>query len=187
MRYPLLQIKSLQQSIGAAEKAAKSLSNKDESKDALALLKQAKDVVNGLGPGGDLRKFCKPRNPMLVRMLLGDKVNMVAIRRDVSQVCLSCEVCACTTKGGQAGRLPHPGGVHPDHFTRANRLYVERLWCIHGALLYASQRPHAHANCGHFIADGSMHVMSSSFACRAFERSTIASVTAVPASCCWVH
>lgn len=80
------QIKSLQQNISATEKAAKALPDKDACKDALLLLKQAKDVVNGLGPGGDLRKFCKPRNPMLVRLLLGDKVNMVAIRRDVSQV-----------------------------------------------------------------------------------------------------
>lgn len=82
----VVQIKSLQQSISASEKAAKGLSDKEVAKESLAVLKQAKDVVNGLGPGGDLRKFCKPRNPLLVRLLLGDKVNMVAIRRDVSQV-----------------------------------------------------------------------------------------------------
>lgn len=32
------------------------------------------------------RKFCKPKNPWLVRMLLGDKINLVALRRDASQV-----------------------------------------------------------------------------------------------------
>ncbi len=38
------------------------------------------------------RKFCKPKNPWLVRMLLGDKINLVALRRDASQVGVVAEV-----------------------------------------------------------------------------------------------
>ncbi|MEW5296799.1 MAG: hypothetical protein WDW36_000052 [Sanguina aurantia] len=82
----LAQIKSLQQSIantGRAALADRSCSSQEQTAIA-ALLTEAKDVVQGLGPGGDLRKFLRPRNPLLIRLLLGDKINLVAVRRDHS-------------------------------------------------------------------------------------------------------
>lgn len=80
-----VEVKSLQQSISAAERGAKGVPDPASREALAALLREAKDVMTGLGPGGDLRKFCKPRNPWLLRMLLGDKINLVAFRRDVSQ------------------------------------------------------------------------------------------------------
>ncbi|GLC41998.1 hypothetical protein PLESTB_001057100 [Pleodorina starrii] len=79
------EIKSLLQTITTAEKQARALSNRADADAVGAVLKDARNVVTGLGPGGDLRKFCKPRNPWLIRLLLGDKINLVAMRRDVSQ------------------------------------------------------------------------------------------------------
>lgn len=38
--------------------------------------------MNGLGPGGDLRRICKPRNPMLLQLLLGAKTPVVTLRQD---------------------------------------------------------------------------------------------------------
>ncbi|KAJ9516169.1 hypothetical protein QJQ45_024600 [Haematococcus lacustris] len=52
--------------------------------DVLQELKAARGVVEGLGPGGDLRKFCKPKVPLLLQLLLGDKVSVVAFRADQS-------------------------------------------------------------------------------------------------------
>ncbi|KAG2453171.1 hypothetical protein HYH02_002495 [Chlamydomonas schloesseri] len=79
------EIKSLLQNISTVEKQAKGLKNRGEADAVLATVQEAREVVTGMGPGGDLRKFCKPRNPWLVSLLLGDKINLVALRRDVSQ------------------------------------------------------------------------------------------------------
>eukprot|EP00798_Chlamydomonas_sp_ICE-L_P022842 gene22842-30016_t len=69
-----VEIKTLQQSLATAEKSAKALGNAEE---ATKNLKEAKDIIQGLGPGGDLRKFCKPKTPMALRIMLGDKINVV--------------------------------------------------------------------------------------------------------------
>ncbi|EFJ42661.1 hypothetical protein VOLCADRAFT_119332 [Volvox carteri f. nagariensis] len=80
-----VEIKSLLQTITTAEKQARGLKNRTDVEAVGSVLKEARNVMTGLGPGGDLRKFCKPKNPLLVRLLLGDKINLVAMRRDVSQ------------------------------------------------------------------------------------------------------
>ncbi|GIM05554.1 hypothetical protein Vretimale_10012 [Volvox reticuliferus] len=80
-----VEIKSLLQTISTAEKQSRALSNRADAEVVAAILKDARNVMTGLGPGGDLRKFCKPKNPWLIRLLLGDKINLVAMRIDVSQ------------------------------------------------------------------------------------------------------
>eukprot|EP00195_Chlamydomonas_chlamydogama_P011102 CAMPEP_0202891522 /NCGR_PEP_ID=MMETSP1392-20130828/1564_1 /ASSEMBLY_ACC=CAM_ASM_000868 /TAXON_ID=225041 /ORGANISM="Chlamydomonas chlamydogama, Strain SAG 11-48b" /LENGTH=393 /DNA_ID=CAMNT_0049575303 /DNA_START=71 /DNA_END=1252 /DNA_ORIENTATION=- len=75
-----VEINSLQQGIKTAEASAKKL----QANDALYMLKEARNVIQGLGPGGDLRKFCRPKVPLMLRLLLGDKVNVVAFRVDQS-------------------------------------------------------------------------------------------------------
>ncbi|KXZ54292.1 hypothetical protein GPECTOR_5g379 [Gonium pectorale] len=80
-----VEIKSLLQTISSAEKQARGLTDRTQAEAVRAVLRDAREAVTGLGPGGDLRKFCKPRNPWLVRLLLGDRINLVALRRDVSQ------------------------------------------------------------------------------------------------------
>ena len=46
----MLQIKSLQQALNAAEKSAKALG----AKIVLQSIKESREVIGGLGPGGDL-------------------------------------------------------------------------------------------------------------------------------------
>lgn len=77
-----VEIKSLQQAIAGAEKAAKGKGAAQA--EVLDQLRAARDVVQGLGPGGDLRRFCKPKNPMLLQLLLGNKVSLVTFRADQS-------------------------------------------------------------------------------------------------------
>ncbi|KAG2488906.1 hypothetical protein HYH03_012536 [Edaphochlamys debaryana] len=80
-----VEIKSLLQTIASSEKAARGIADRAHAEAVSASLAEAKAVMTGLGPGGDLRKFCKPKNPWLIRMLLGNKINLVAMRKDVSQ------------------------------------------------------------------------------------------------------
>ncbi|KAF5842206.1 TMPIT-like protein [Dunaliella salina] len=79
-----LQIKSLQQAISDAKKKALSHPDVGVAREVLAELQQAQQVVEGLGPGGDLRKFCKTKHPALLRLLMGDKVSVIAFRADHS-------------------------------------------------------------------------------------------------------
>lgn len=51
---PTAQVKSLQQAIASAEKAAMAHPDAIAASDALADLRTAKEVITGLGPGGDL-------------------------------------------------------------------------------------------------------------------------------------
>ena len=43
-------------------------------------LRRAKGVVEGHGPGGDLRKLCKQKSPALLRLLVGARTNVVTIQ-----------------------------------------------------------------------------------------------------------
>ena len=63
----------LQTDIRRALKAA-------ENEDAAAEAARAKAVLEGHGPGGDLRKLLKQPTPALLRMLLGPKVNVVTLQ-----------------------------------------------------------------------------------------------------------
>ena len=63
----------LQTDIRRALKAA-------EDEDAAAEAGRAKAVLEGHGPGGDLRKLLKQPTPALLRMLLGPKVNVVTLQ-----------------------------------------------------------------------------------------------------------
>ena len=68
-----LQVRLLQTDIRRALRAA-------EDGDAAAEAAHAKAVLEGHGPGGDLRKLLKQPAPALLRMLLGPKVNVVALQ-----------------------------------------------------------------------------------------------------------
>ncbi|KAG7666873.1 hypothetical protein Ndes2526B_g04637 [Nannochloris sp. 'desiccata'] len=52
--------------------------------DDVVHLEAAKAILNGNGPGGDLRKFQKSRKPALLGTFLGPSVNVLALRRDES-------------------------------------------------------------------------------------------------------
>jgi hypothetical protein len=46
------------------------------------VLREASAVLSGKGPGGDLRRLNRPRVPLLLRALLGSKLEWVMLRRD---------------------------------------------------------------------------------------------------------
>ena len=50
--------------------------------EALRQAKNARDILHGNGPGGDLRKLCQKRNPWLLRFLLGEKCMVLTLRDD---------------------------------------------------------------------------------------------------------
>lgn len=78
------QIKSLQSSIDTLRRSARNSGDADaaERGAVLSMLQEASNTLQGFGPGGDLRRFCRPRNPALVRLLLGDKTNVVTYRQE---------------------------------------------------------------------------------------------------------
>jgi hypothetical protein len=47
-----------------------------------AVLREAQAVLAGKGPGGDLRRLNRPRVPLLLRLLMGSKLEWVMLRRD---------------------------------------------------------------------------------------------------------
>ncbi len=67
------QVKLLRQDIQRALKQA------DDSS-ALAELKLAKAVLEGHGPGGDLRKLLKQPTPALLKLLLGQHCNVMTLQ-----------------------------------------------------------------------------------------------------------
>lgn len=80
---PSPQVKSLQSTIDLVAKSLKQGALSPSIKQqALGTLKEATGVLCGRGPGGDLRRFCKPRNPLLLRFLLGDRTDVVAYRTE---------------------------------------------------------------------------------------------------------
>jgi hypothetical protein len=46
------------------------------------VLREAQAVLAGKGPGGDLRRLNRPRVPLLLRLLMGGKLEWVMLRRD---------------------------------------------------------------------------------------------------------
>ena len=67
------QVKLLRQDIQRALRQA-------EDSHALAELKLAKAVVEGHGPGGDLRKLLKQPTPALLKLLLGQHCNVMTLQ-----------------------------------------------------------------------------------------------------------
>ena len=54
----------------------------DESTDDAIVeeLRRAKGIVEGHGPGGDLRKLCKQKTPALLSLLVGARTNVVTLQ-----------------------------------------------------------------------------------------------------------
>ncbi|KAG1676071.1 hypothetical protein FOA52_014936 [Chlamydomonas sp. UWO 241] len=73
-----VEVNSLEQALKKAEAVAKAA--KDEA--TLEQIREARGVIRGMGPGGDLRKYMKPKVPFMLRMVLGTKVNVIAHRLD---------------------------------------------------------------------------------------------------------
>lgn len=71
------EVKSLQRGLRDAQQAA----TQRQDTEALRELEQADKVVRGLGPGGDLRKLLKQRNPRVLEVLLGRNTNVVTLQR----------------------------------------------------------------------------------------------------------
>eukprot|EP00878_Enallax_costatus_P017764 GHUV01018665.1.p1 GENE.GHUV01018665.1~~GHUV01018665.1.p1 ORF type:complete len:330 (+),score=73.91 GHUV01018665.1:241-1230(+) len=77
-----VEIKSLQANLQSLRKAAASVKDRDEQDKIMQLLSEASATIAGVGPGGDLRRLCNPKMPRLLSYLLGNKVNLVTIRKD---------------------------------------------------------------------------------------------------------
>lgn len=76
------QIKLLQHAIQAAKTAATEAGDdlEEEANHALDELKTSQMIVKGHGPGGDLRKLLKQKQPSLLAWLLGPRVNVISVR-----------------------------------------------------------------------------------------------------------
>ena len=59
-------------------------------------LRVAQMVLRGHGPGGDLRKLLKQRNPWLLQLLLGAKTNVITVRVRAHN-CAGAQPAACNT------------------------------------------------------------------------------------------
>ncbi|KAF8072837.1 CBR1 [Scenedesmus sp. PABB004] len=77
-----VEIKSLQANVSAMRKAALAAKGAAEQQQMLDALDEASATINGMGPGGDLRRMCAPKVPRLLSYLLGDRTNLVSIRKD---------------------------------------------------------------------------------------------------------
>jgi hypothetical protein len=71
------EVKSLQTALKDAQTEAASR----QDADAVEELERAQQVIKGLGPGGDLRKLLKQRNPRVLDVLLGRNINVVTMQR----------------------------------------------------------------------------------------------------------
>lgn len=85
-----LQIKLLQQAIQAAKEDASDAGEEaeQEASQALEELKTAQMIARGHGPGGDLRKLLKQKQPALLAWLLGPRVNVISIRVSLQKLCM---------------------------------------------------------------------------------------------------
>lgn len=85
-----MQISELRKEIG--------LALEESSDDAIVDdLHRAKAIIEGHGPGGDLRKLCKRKTPALLSLLVGARTNVVTLQvsltlqviyRRESQICV---------------------------------------------------------------------------------------------------
>ncbi len=73
-----MQIKLLQQSIQNSKNEAEDAG--EDSIQILDELKTAKMILQGHGPGGDMRKLLKQKQPSLVAWLLGPRTNVISAR-----------------------------------------------------------------------------------------------------------
>ena len=73
-----MQIKLLQQSIQHAKAEAEN--SEDASNKVLDELQAAKMILQGHGPGGDMRKLLKQKQPSLISWLLGPRTNVISTR-----------------------------------------------------------------------------------------------------------
>ena len=87
----VLQIKLLQQSIQNARQDAERAG--EDSSHILDELKASKMILQGHGPGGDLRKLLKQKQPSLLAWLLGPRTNVISAR--VSQRMYKNDTHAC--------------------------------------------------------------------------------------------
>ena len=78
------QIKLLQQSIQQARSDAEQ--DQEDSSFILDELKTSQMILRGHGPGGDLRKLLKQKQPSLLAWLLGPRTNVISVR--VSKICM---------------------------------------------------------------------------------------------------
>mmetsp|Transcript_6251 Transcript_6251/g.17948 ORF Transcript_6251/g.17948 Transcript_6251/m.17948 type:complete len:389 (+) Transcript_6251:300-1466(+) len=73
------EVKSLQTALQDEEKALKASGTEDfEAEEQLAT---ATSVMRGMGPGGDLRKLLKVKNPLILTVLLGRHINVLTMQR----------------------------------------------------------------------------------------------------------
>eukprot|EP00879_Flechtneria_rotunda_P014396 GHRR01015043.1.p1 GENE.GHRR01015043.1~~GHRR01015043.1.p1 ORF type:complete len:355 (+),score=96.59 GHRR01015043.1:428-1492(+) len=116
----VLQIKSLQANLQSLKRAAQSVNDKNDQQHILQVLAEATATINGVGPGGDLRRICNPKAPRLLSYLLGDKVNLVTIRKDQA-VAIREEYHAFRNKAvwimGTAPLLLYLGMKRADHIS----------------------------------------------------------------------
>lgn len=75
-----VQVKQLQNTIEKALEAARDADEEAAADDVISELKHARAVVHGHGPGGDMRKLIKSRNPKLLTLLLGANTRVVTMQ-----------------------------------------------------------------------------------------------------------
>lgn len=68
-----MQIGELNKEIGLALKTSPDEAVTEE-------LKRARAILQGHGPGGDLRKLCKQASPFLLSLMVGRRTNVVTLQ-----------------------------------------------------------------------------------------------------------
>ena len=75
-----MQVKQLQKTVEKALDAARDAEEDACGDEVISELKHARAVVHGHGPGGDMRKLIKSRNPKLLTLLLGANTRVVTMQ-----------------------------------------------------------------------------------------------------------
>lgn len=109
-----MQIKLLKQSIQQARSDAEQAG--EESRYILDELETPQMILQGHGPGGDLRKLLKQQQPSLLAWLLGPRTNVISGR--VSQVLVLSTHTFCSLQSL---------GEHINHNCGVQALSVEHL------------------------------------------------------------
>lgn len=90
-----MQIKLLKQSIQQARADAEHAG--EESRYILDELETPRMILQGHGPGGDLRKLLKQQQPSLLAWLLGPRTNVISVRVRHTHAC-SMQALPCSLK-----------------------------------------------------------------------------------------
>ncbi|GMH43752.1 hypothetical protein BSKO_11686 [Bryopsis sp. KO-2023] len=77
-------VKSLIHTIHKATEEVKQVKDEQERSRLMTYIRDAKGVLHGNGPGGDMRKLCHKKNPLLIQYMLGPRANVVTLRREQS-------------------------------------------------------------------------------------------------------